>query len=116
MKVLARACLRLATLALPVIVACSPARFSREGRVIDKDTHGVLAGVEVQCVLGSGTVEDTETSGADGSFILWFDTACDHLHAHAPSVGDGGSAVYGDLDEPYTAGTGSVALQMSKSQ
>ncbi|MBI5544480.1 MAG: hypothetical protein HY901_11355 [Deltaproteobacteria bacterium] len=83
MKSLARACLRLAMLAVPVVIAAcyGPiARYSRSGKVIDKDTHANLSDIEVSCVSKDG-IEAESARSYQGDFTLYYDVPCDHFEA-----------------------------------
>ncbi len=106
MKQIARAALRLVLLAVPcVIAACygMSARFTKQGRVIDKDSHVGVGDIKVGCIDSTGKevasaitttawvdpasdggerapdagveVPDTTT----GTYTLWHDIECAHL-------------------------------------
>ncbi len=83
MKKLARACLRLTLFALPMAIAACygmVARYSKEGKVVDKDTHESLSDITVKCVDAKGNVTATAISYG-GTFNLQHDEPCDHLDA-----------------------------------
>ncbi len=83
MKKLARACLRLTLFALPMAIAACygmVARYNKEGKVVDKDTHESLSDITVKCVDAQGAVLGTATSYS-GNFTLPHDEPCDHLEA-----------------------------------
>lgn len=107
MKQTARAALRLVLLAVPcVIAACygMSARFTKQGRVIDKDSHAGVGDMKVGCIDSAGKevasaitntawidpAPDAGVAGAadtgvevpdttTGTYTLWHDVECDHL-------------------------------------
>jgi hypothetical protein len=116
MKHLSRALLKLMTLCFPVVIAAcyGPAyRYSKDGKVIDKETHLGIAGIKVDCVLADGTVQDSTTTSPDGSFSLSYDIACSSLAA---------SDVDGELNGKYKPATlvdndsAMVSILMEKEQ
>ena len=105
----------LALLALS-LAACGATRFTRQGRVIDSENHLGIPDVKVDCVLADGTVEDSELTSAEGTFALWYDQRCDHLHAQDQSAADGGTARYADTEAPYNNGSGDIAVEMARTR
>jgi len=116
LKNIARACLRVVMLTLPVVIAACygmPAKFSKNGKVIDKQTQAGIADIRVSCVEANGTVSASASSyGTDGAFILYYDTACDHLDATDTVTNYAGAARYQETTVPF--GSGDITIQMDK--
>lgn len=117
MKQLARACLRLALLAVPVVIAAcyGPiARFGRSGKVIDKETHEGLSDIRVSCIKNGATLDSTLSYSGD--FSLYFDEPCDSIDAEDTVTGDAGVARYQKTSLPYSEGTGTLTIQLEKTK
>jgi hypothetical protein len=82
MKSLARACLRVLMLGIPVVIAAcygppsvhprpdAVADRGRRGKVVDKYTRKGIASVEVACVLANGDLGVRDRTDAEGDFLL----------------------------------------------
>ena len=85
-KNLARACLRLVTLIMPVFIAAcygvptELVRYSATGKVIDKDSHDPISDIQISC-LDSRNALQASTTSLNGNFSFYYDIACDHLAA-----------------------------------
>jgi hypothetical protein len=85
-KNLARACLRLVTLVVPVFIAACYGvptqlmRYSATGKVIDKDSDDPIGDILISCLDSSNALQASATS-LNGDFTFYYDIACDHLAA-----------------------------------
>jgi hypothetical protein len=113
MRQLARALLKLATLAIPVVIAaCYGVQyaFSKSGKVIDKSTHAGINGIKVSCVLADGTVESECYSDSEGSFVLMFDNACSKVTAEDVDGTENGK--YSRAEIAYSEESSVLLLEM----
>jgi len=77
MKNLARACLRVVMLTIPVVIAAcygAPARLTRNGKVIDKQTSAGIENIGVWCATfdGMATGDSALTYDSSGDFTLYY--------------------------------------------
>jgi len=117
MKYISRALLRLFTLAVPVVLAAcygppSEWRASKRGKVIDRDTHEGIAGIELSCLREDGSVENSDYSNFDGSFTLGYDTSCATIEAKDVDGTQNGS--YTKTSMPFSETSQIITIQMVK--
>jgi hypothetical protein len=77
----ARLLLRLVVMAIPVVIAACygiPYRFSRGGKVLDRQTRQGVEGISVTC-LGANGESFEDHSDAQGQFVLHYDERCEVL-------------------------------------
>jgi hypothetical protein len=114
MKAIARACLKLVILAIPVTIAACygmMTRYNKRGYVIDKQTRQGIDGVEVKCILSGGAIGASNIS-TNGAFDLYYDTLCDHLEAEeAPADG---AVRYKKTSVPFDENSSTVTIEMEK--
>jgi hypothetical protein len=114
MKSLARACLRLVILSVPVVIAACygmAAKFNKRGKVIDKDTLQGISDISVKCMSADGHELDvTRTYNGDGDFVLSYDVICDHLDA----VDSLTPARYQEISVPFSEPSPTVTIPMGK--
>lgn len=81
LRALSRLALSLGALGLPWTIACAYGTefVYRLGKVLDRDTHQPIAGVEVACVQGDRTV--SAYTDASGDVSVPVDGGCDRLEA-----------------------------------
>jgi hypothetical protein len=111
MRTLARACLRLVTVAMPAFIAACYgviAKYTTDGKVIDKDTHDPVSSIKVTCESATGADLGSAIS-ANGDFFLAYDTPCEHLAATDLVT----PARYQDSTTPFTTGH-TVTVEMQK--
>jgi len=124
MKALARACLRLCTLGIPLIIAAcygAPIDYERgdtgwlkakkTGKVVDSKTSDGLPDIRLDCVDASGaklatTVSAAADAGVVGSFEFEADLACEKV------VGTDPAAHYKNAETSFTPET--ITLSMEK--
>ena len=107
MKNLARACLRVVMLTIPVVIAACygvGARFTRNGKVIDSQTHLGVEDIRVTCVEANGTVSASASSyGSGGDFTLFYDI----------EQNDAGVGRYQNKTVPFPASS-DITIQVDK--
>lgn len=93
-RLLAKYLLWLIGVAIPVFIAACygmPYRYTKQGRVIDRDTKQGINAIKVTCIR-AGSTQITSYSGPDGGVDLDYDLPCDELLAE-------------DTDGPANGGT-----------
>jgi len=79
--------------AIPVFIAACygmPYQYTKQGRVIDRQTQGGIGHIKVSCVQ-SGQTSTTTYTDAQGQFILDYDIPCDELQVTDVDGADNGA-------------------------
>lgn len=105
LRALSRLALSLGALGLPWTIACAyGTEFAyRLGRVIDRDTHQPIPGIEVTCTFGDRALW-TATSDEAGEFSTNSDQGCERLEA--ADVDGEAHGAYAPASVPFPTGSG----------
>ncbi len=116
MKRLSRLVLSLGLLGLPWVIACAYGtyyKYSKAGRVIDRDTHAGVAGIEVECLVG-GKVQSSSVSGPDGDVQLRYDEPCETLRATDSDGSQNG--LYAETTMPHVEASATFTVLVGKAE